>query len=104
MSTVAPKLFFCEKKHCQIPVWEIITEKGKAIYYERLHHDGYYPIGTIGSIVIGDTNITCVDVVKSNRPIIILTVKDGYDAPLSWYEQIPGSSLNRNKSVRQFST
>lgn len=95
MSTVAPKLLFCSQKHCQIPVWEIVTKEGDCIYYERVHREGLRPVGTIHDFHIGDTSVDVIGCVKvgRNQRVQVLKERNGYHAPESWYESIPEHSF-----------
>lgn len=90
MSFVAPKLLYSQEKHGDVPVWHIVTGTGRDIYIERVHHKGYRPIGVKSTIQLGKTNINVFDVVSGhgNNHINILTAKDGYIAPMSWYEPL----------------
>ena len=91
MTTVVPKLLFCETKHCQLPVWEIVTSQGVCIYYERTHRKGWRPIGVVADFNMGDTPVSVYDCVRLQRGqrVYILKERDGYIAPESWYERIP---------------
>lgn len=105
MSTVTPKLLHCEKQARDIPVWEIVTEKGGHIYYERVHHPGYRPIGLIDTFSMGSTKLDVVGVVtqRQNAPVTVLKEKEGYVAPPSWYEPIPGHAAQRqHRSVDEY--
>lgn len=90
MSTVVPKLIYSTTKFEDVPVWEITTPNGK-IYYERVRHKGLRPIGLIESYKLGQSTINVCELVKpvGNRMPKIFRVKDGYVAPMSWYERDP---------------
>lgn len=89
MSTVVPKLLYSHTKHIDIPVWEITTPTGSKIYYERVHHVGLRPIGLSESCKFGKSTLNVCDVVKTvgNHMPKVLRAKDGYVAPMSWYEK-----------------
>lgn len=93
MSTVVPKLYYSHDIGCNIPVWEIITEKGQFIYYERLNKPGYLPIGLRSVLEVDGSTILVCDVVKSkgDKTILIYKARDGYKAPMSWYKRDPRS-------------
>jgi hypothetical protein len=103
MSTVIPKLYYSHDIGCNIPVWEIITEKGQYIYYERQHKEGYLPIGLLSVLEIPGSTILVCDVVKSkgNNTILIYKAKDGYKAPRSWYKRDPRSKSNQSNRAIQ---
>lgn len=88
MSTVMPKLLHSRKEASQIPVWEIVTENGRRIYYERVYQEGYIPIGVRGTFQLAGTTALVCDLVRQDfrNPPVILKAKDGYVAPMSWYE------------------
>lgn len=96
MSTVIPKLLFCNITHSQIPVWEIVSEKGKLIYYERVKREGYRPLGIRDTIYLAGTPIHVCDVVQrqGSKTVYVLKEKDGYSAPMSWYERDPDAKLS----------
>lgn len=91
MSTVVPKLMYSSNKHGDFPIWEITTETGRKIYYERIHYPGLVPIGRLDTFKLGSGTIEVYDVVKlqrnSNSNPKILRAVDGYVAPFSWYEK-----------------
>jgi hypothetical protein len=91
-STVTPKLFYCRKEARQIPVWEIVNPKGHRYYYERVHIDGYIPIGIQDTFKLGGINCSVCSLVRYNRksPPEILRVDDGYRAPMGWYRKDMG--------------
>jgi len=91
MATVTPKLLYDTKKSGDVPVWEIVTEKGKRIYYERQHIPGLCPIGMLEKFKLGTSTVHVFNVVRDShgkRPDVF-KAKDGYIAPLSWYEKDP---------------
>lgn len=92
-STVTPKLFHSRKEARQIPVWEIVTPRGKHYYYERVHYDGYIPIGVQGTLNFGGATWSVCSLVRYNpkSPPEILRVEDGYIAPMGWYKKDTGS-------------
>lgn len=94
MSTVIPKLLYSAVKSGDLPVWEITTEKGEKIYYERELMRGYIPIGCRDTFSLGNATVMVFDVVNlSNcQEPKILRAKDGYCAPMSWYEKNEDSS------------
>lgn len=94
MSTVSPKLLYSDATHRQIPVWEIICESGKRIYYERVHREGYRPIAILNSLQLAGSTVSVCDIVRrqGNKPIHVLKEKDGYVAPMSWYERHPAAN------------
>lgn len=89
MATATPKLFYSRKDACQIPVWEIVAENGRRIYYERHHQEGYIPIGTLDTFQLGGRTCLVLDTVRQDlsNPPVILKEKDGYSAPMTWYEK-----------------
>lgn len=93
MSTVTPKLLYSDATHTQIPVWEIISENGKRIYYERVNREGYLPRGIKETFQLAGSTVCVCDVVRrqGNKPIHVLKEKDGYVAPMSWYERDPSA-------------
>ena len=92
MSTVVPKLLYSESQGCDIPVWEISTRYGKSFLFERTEKEGYRPIGRI-PVGYGDSILWLCDTVNTlgNDPVV-LKEKDGYKAPMSWYESISSES------------
>lgn len=96
MSSVTPKLLYSNALGEDIPVWEIIPEKTKQsrdnstapIYYERVDYPGMIPIGQKSSIQIGNLKCGVFDVVnhRGNDDLPVLKAKNGYIAPMSWYE------------------
>ena len=93
MATVTPKLLFCNITYSQIPVWEIVSANGKCIYYERLHRTGFRPLGILDTVYVGGSAVDVCDAVRQqgNNKIFVLKEKDGYCAPMSWYERDPNS-------------
>jgi hypothetical protein len=91
MSTVTPKLLYSVEKAGDIPVWEIRTEKGNFIYFERVHVPGYRPIGLVGNFKLGSVTVSVCEVVTSphGKTPTVLKEKDGYVASMSWYEKDP---------------
>jgi hypothetical protein len=91
MSTVEAKMIYSEKEKGDISVWEITTSTGSKIYYEREYKRGYRPIGLAQSYKLGSSTINVCELVKGrrNRKIQILRAKDGYVAPMHWYEKDP---------------
>jgi len=89
--SVVPKRIYSDKKHGDIPVWEITTHKGQKIYYEREHRPGYLAIGVQETYRIGKSKIYTVDVVKKigHQVPTVLRIRDGYIAENSWYEEDP---------------
>ena len=106
MTTVTPKLVFCNKTHTQIPVWEIVPQKSEGrshpIYYERMHREGMRPIGYVDTVTIDGTRHHVVESVirpgsmvrdshgqfrRKRRDVNILTEEEGYVAQDSWYEK-----------------
>lgn len=89
MSTVLPKRLYSPEKGGDLPVWEIRTRTGRCIYYERLHHDGYKPVGLLDQFMWGDTLFSVAGTVNEQnvQPQIHKCV-DGYVAPMSWYQKV----------------
>jgi len=84
MSIVTPKLLNIAGKG-DVKVWELRSESGRVIYYERHDRPGFIPIGVKNLFYLGGTRVTSCDVVRSNVPPVILKEKDGYTAQSSWY-------------------
>lgn len=101
MSIVTPKLLYSTEKAGDVPVWEILTDNNQRIYYERKHRSGYRPIGVVEQLSLGGTTLRVCDVVvkRHNESISILKEKDGYIAPLSWYEPELGSQVSSHNEV-----
>jgi hypothetical protein len=95
MSVVVPKLFYSKQTGSNIPVWEIVSKNGHHIYYERFHYKGLVPIGVRENFQYGGSTFRVCETVKihNNKPPVILKAKDGYVAPMSWYED----ELSRNQ-------
>jgi hypothetical protein len=88
------------KQGVQIPVWEITDKKGRKLYYERMHREGYRPVGCVSSTIQPDGGM--VNVVESvgrlgtrpdgrKREIFVLKEADGFEAQASWYERLDGT-------------
>lgn len=91
MSTVVPKLLYSPTKVQDIPVWEITTEGGNKIYYERFHYRGLRPIGVKETFRLSNSSLSVCDTVKTSGGHMppVLRAKAGYVAPMSWYEPDP---------------
>ena len=100
MSIVTPKLHYDRKLGTQVPVWEITDKRGRKLWYERVHRDGYRPIGCTSSTIQPDGGM--INVVESvtklgtrpdgrEREIFVLKEEDGFEAPMSWYERLDGT-------------
>ena len=105
MSTVVPKLLYSPFEHRDVPVWEITTSAGRKIYYERVDYKGLIPIGMRETSRFGSIRINVFDVVKTpgRRMPKILREKDGYQAPLSWYEKDKNYTGPVSTAVRMYS-
>jgi hypothetical protein len=81
-----PKTLFVGSR--QYPVWEITSSGKAAIYFERVHYEGYRPIGST-TFNIGTSHVTvCDPVVYTHIPRVLLEA-DGFFAHNSWYEPDP---------------
>ena len=91
MSTVVPKLLYLPAKSQDVPVWEIMTEHGHKIYYERIHYPGLRPIGVREHFKLGNSVLNVCDTVTTSAQHMpaIFRAKKGYVAPASWYEVDP---------------
>ena len=89
MTTVCPKLL--HKNGRDVPVWEIRTGVGRAIYYERVNRQGLIPIGGHESFALGTATVRVFELVNTRNmgSPTILTESEGYVAPDSWYERDP---------------
>jgi len=89
MSVVLPKLLYVSKQSIDVPVWEITTDKGGKIYYERFNYPGYSAIGFSETFHMKgcDINVAEVATISGNREPMILKARDGYLAPVSWYRK-----------------
>lgn len=101
MTSVAPKIYFCPIVGTNIPVWEITTDGGSHIYYERPHRPGYLPIGVQSTFSIDNSIINVVQAVctKGNKVVNVLKQKDGFHIPEHWYEKmrLDGSEIEETK-------
>lgn len=84
-SNVTAKLLYDEKKFGDIPVWEIITNDGNQVYYERDERPGLRPIGNVEKFTMGSYTLSVFPVAKPFGAPVIYRIKDGYVAPDHWY-------------------
>lgn len=87
-----PKLLFSRKMAAYLPVWEIVDEeKDTTVYYERVHHDGYIPIGCLDTFVLNGYTACSFETVKRVKGKVpyVYMVADGFHVPASWYRKDP---------------
>lgn len=64
-----------------------VVLKPTTIYYERRDHPGYIP-ANMKQVTIGGTLVGVCDTVTDSFKVNVFREKDGYSAPLSWYEAV----------------
>lgn len=99
MSVVTPKLLYCQSRGYDLPVWELSGRRGN-IYFERVHHSGFLPVGSVGTMRLGNSVLNIYETVgrSGNTFPEIYRERDGYVAHSSWYEKIHPLKDNNHQS------